>query len=266
MNITDLLYDHRQAIGSQAAYGLKVLNQTLYFLHGPEHVARIWKYKRTITTPGVQTFVLVRVFGMSMSAVNMYNQDDSGILPKPHPDSTVASRNRIDYLTHAGFHKLLAGEGLSNLYRRWLASFNNRLQKLSIGDEWIERPDIMDFWMPPLTASLNEAVAGPLLECINPNFTRDFLEFLPYVHGLMKGLPKWCIPRAFYLRENLIRDVKQWHAIARARFKPSDVHEDGDTDPWWGSACIRERQKILAAVDNWNYDIIASSDFGLLWG
>lgn len=83
-----------------------------------------------------------------------------------------------------------------------------------MGEEWKDAPDIMDFWMPPLTASLNEALAGPLLECMNPQFTQDFIEFFPYVHSLMKGVPGWCIPRAIKLRDSLTRDVKRWQAIS----------------------------------------------------
>ncbi len=245
---------------------MKVLGDTIYFLHGPENVARIWKYKTSITTPGVHTFVLIRVFGMAAKAVNMYNLDDSGIQSKPHPDSNVMPHNRIDHHTHVGFSKLLNGDRLPNLYLRWSQNFARRLQALGIGDKWMESSDIMDFWMPPLTSSLNEAVAGPLLECVNPNFTRDFLNFLPFAHGLMKGLPNWCLPKASSLRASLNRDVRQWQAIARSRFRESDVDLDGDADPWWGSACVRERQKILLGVDNWDHDTAAASDFGLLWG
>lgn len=120
--------------------------------------------------------------------------------------------------------------------------------------------------MPPLTASMNEALAGPILECVNPNFTRDLLRYYPFVQQLMKGIPKWCIPEAYRLRKKLIQDVKQWHAIARARFQETDINENGGSDPWWGSAFMRERQNILKKVDNWDHDSIASSDFGILWG
>lgn len=86
-----------------------------------------------------------------------------------------------------------------------------------------------------------------------------------HVHGLMKGLPRWCMPRISSLRDGLLRNVKQWHAIARLRFRESDVEEDG-YDPWWGSASMRERQKFLGAVENWNFYAVAFADFGFLWG
>lgn len=203
---------------------------------------------------------------MPAKAVEMYTQDNSGILPKPEPDSNVAPHNRIDYHTNAGFHKLLTGERLTGYYKRWSASFIRRLQVCDIGDKWENQSDIMDFWMSPLAASLNEALIGPILERVNPSFTEQFLEFFPYVHDLVKGVPRLFCRRGYALRDSLIQDVKKWHEIARIGFKESDVDDVGDSDPWWGSECIRERQKMLRKVDNWDDDAVASSDFGLLWG
>jgi hypothetical protein len=161
---------------------------------------------------------------------------------------------------------MLNGKGLNNLFKRWHLSFSRRLDALRIGTHWSEGKDLDDFWMMQLTASLNEAMAGPVLERINPNFTREFVKYLPYVHKLMLGLPKWLIPHAYRLRDGLIRDVRTWHDIAREKFDPSDVELDGGADRWWGLAAMRERQEILGNVDNWDHDSIACSDFGLLWG
>lgn len=261
-----ILYIDSQKAGPQAVYGLKILNKTLYFLYKPEDVAGIWKYKLPITTPNVTTFVLKTLFGMDFKALNMYTVDTSGILPKPKPEANVAPHNRIDYLTHASFHKYMLGEGLPALYQRFSASFLGRLRSLKIQDDWTDFPDMMAFWMLPLTASMNEALVGPVLESMNPNFTRDLLKYYPYFQDLMIGFPRWYIPEAYRLRRNLIQDIKQWHAKARERFRETDIGEDGGADPWWGSAFVRERQKMLTKVDNWDCDSLASSDFGLLWG
>lgn len=238
----------------------------LYFLFKPENIAILWKYKATITTPNVTTFVLKTLFGMEFKAYNMYTIDKSGILPQPKPGSNVAPHNRIDYLTHANFHKHLLGEGLSPFFQRFTTSFVSRLPSLDIQDEWTEHHDIMDFWMLPLTASMNEALAGPVLEQMNPTFTSDLLEYFPYIQDLMKGLPRCYIPDAYRLRRKLINDVKKWHARARAQFKETDLGQDRHADPWWGSAFMRERQNILQKVDFWDHDAMASSDFGIFWG
>ena len=255
-----------QQAGSEPIYGLKILHMTLYFVSKPENVAKIRKYKSTITTPGVTAFVLKTLFGMTPEAINMYTSDASGIHSKPVETSLVAPRNRVDHLTHASFHKHLLGEGLLRSYQRFSIALLGRLPSLNVQDGWTEFPDIMDFWLEPLTASMTEALVGNVLECLNPNFNKSLLRYMQYTQDLMKGLPRWWIPEAYRLRKSLIGDVKKWHALARTRFKESDVDEDGAADPWWGSAFIRERQKILREVDNWGADAIASSDFGIIWG
>lgn len=206
---------------------------SFYFVYKPENIAKIWKYPTTITTPGVTTFVLKTLFGMAPKAFNMYTLDTSGIYQIPKPGSHVAPHNRIDYLTYTSFHKHLFGDGLSAFFQTFTAALMRLIESMNIESEWAEFPDIMDFWLPPMTASLSETIAGPILECVNPNFNHDLLRYFWYVHPLMKSLPRCCIPEAYRLRKTLIRDMKQWRAIAMARFKEDDVNEEGGSDPWW---------------------------------
>ena len=257
-------YDSDKA-GPEAMYGLRILNTTFYFLYKPENIAKLWRYKTSITTPGVTTLVLKIFFGMSTKAINMYTVDDSGISPVPKTESHVMPHNRIDFLTNANFHKHLLGEGLAPLFQNFSKLLTARFKSLDVGYEWTQCSDMMDFWQYPLAASLNEALGGPILHCVNPSFTHDLLRYYLFFRSMMIGLPRWWIPEAYRLRDSLIRDVKQWHAIARARFRESDIATDG-TDPWWGSAFMRERQNILKNVERWGLDDIASSDMGIFWG
>ncbi|KAF7951339.1 hypothetical protein EAE96_006655 [Botrytis aclada] len=233
-------------LNDQAVYGAKIFGYKIFFIQGPEMISALWKIKETITAPVHQVLVLNKIFGMKPKAIATYN--------------------RVDYITHVGFLRLLTGDGLSGLYRRRSLEFSYKIQALGIGQEWAEHTDIMKFWELPLIASLNKAIAGPLLEAINPDFTEEFLEFLPYANRLVKSFPPWLIPRAYSLRRKLVATVKTWHSIARSQFKDQYVDANGDADPWWGSRCIRERQEYLSKVDNWDYDSMAVSDFGLLWG
>jgi hypothetical protein len=250
-------------VGAQSAYGLKILSYHLYYLQGPENISVLWKYSTGSTTSVVQSFVLKTVFNMPTDAIKSYTLDTSGIQRKSSCD--VPLRNRIDYLTHQSFHKFLHGEKLLPLFDLWSALFVDQLKTLNISNEWVTIPDIMEYWLLPSTASMNRAFMGTMLDAINPNFHRDFLEFIPYGSRMMLGLPRWCLPRAHALQRSLTRDVRQWHAIARSRFQESDIKEDG-SDPWWGSEFIRDRHDFLQKVDSWDDDAIATSDFSLLWG
>ncbi|KAG4437712.1 hypothetical protein IFR05_006795 [Cadophora sp. M221] len=251
----------------QQTFCLKVMGTDIYFVNGRKNLSQIWKYRgASITSPGVPAFFIDRVFGMAKYAVKAYELDDSGTNALPDLRSNVAPHNRLDHLTHVGFAKLLSGDGLAGLYGRWAEDFATRLQNLNIGEDWVEDADIMEYWAHPLVSALNKALAGPLLEVIDQDFTRDFLKFLPYVPPLMKGFPRWWIPEGYRLRTRLTKTVQQWQRIARACFKESDIDGDGDSDPWWGCKAVRERQAFLGRVDNWDHDAVASSDFGLIWG
>ncbi|KAL9594370.1 MAG: hypothetical protein Q9219_007064 [cf. Caloplaca sp. 3 TL-2023] len=181
-----MLLHIRHSIGARTTHGLKVLGHNVYFIYGSDNVAQLRKYP---TNPGVTTFVLKTLFGMSIHAVNMYDLDDSGIHAVPKPGSHVASNNRVDYLTHANFRKHLLGKGLSKIYQGFTISLMRRLPSLGVRDEWSEYPDLVDFWLPPMTSAMNEALAGPIIECINPRFAEDLLEYYPYLHSLLKGVP-----------------------------------------------------------------------------
>lgn len=231
-------------------YGLKVAGWNVYLVFGPENVARLRKYPSNITTPGVTTFVSRTLFGMSPKAVDMYSNDDSGIHSNPQPGSHVAPHNRIDHLTHANFQKHLLGNGLQGFYECFAVSFLQRLPVLNDQNEWSCFPDLLQYWLPSMTSAMNEALAGPIIECVNPDFTSDLLEYYPYMHNLMKGVPGWWMLKARRLRKKLIGDIKIWHSIARARFQESDVDPRTARDPWWGSAFMRERQRILTGVEN----------------
>lgn len=223
---------------------------------------------------------MTRIFGLSQKANEMYIRDDSGIQVKPSRGSHVAPNNRIDYHTHSNFLKMLNGDSLNTLFIRWHASFSRRLDLLmkqnsqsSDPGRWIVNPDLESFWMTPMTAALNEAIAGPILESVNPNFTQDLIEFMPYVHSFLKGLPKWWMPRAFALRESLNKDCKTWHSLARALSRHSDNKEGhfwtdnaSPDSPLWGLAAMQDRQAIFEKVDNWDHDAMAASDLGFLWG
>ncbi|TGJ80538.1 hypothetical protein E0Z10_g8215 [Xylaria hypoxylon] len=48
-------------------------------------------------------------------------------------------------------------------------------------------------------------------------------------------------------------------------FNNESVGDDGDSDPYWGSSWMRNRQKILGKIEN-DDDALASSDLGVAWG
>lgn len=202
---------------------------------------------------------------MPKKAVNIYTLDDSGSYHQPHPESKVKSQNRVDYRTKESLLKFLSGPGLSPFYERFRKSLTKHLGGLEIGDGWIEMPDFLEFFQLEITPCVIEAMCGPVLFAQNPDFARDFWEYNLWLPALSKGLPRFLIPEAYEIRDKILNDIKQWHAYARKNFDSTKIETDGDADPWWGSEFIRARQDMFLSMDDFDYDALASSDFGAIW-
>ncbi|CAG8975898.1 hypothetical protein HYALB_00006515 [Hymenoscyphus albidus] len=112
--------------------------------------------------------------------------------------------------------------------------------------------------------SIFNALCGPYLLKLNPNFLQDYWDFDRNLQTYLQGIPWFLAPRAYAVRHRVLRAVQDWQQHARDRFKESDIGDDGD-DPFWGTSFFRERQKMFLEMDGFDYTAIASEDFGAIW-
>ncbi|KAL9106330.1 MAG: hypothetical protein Q9187_008571 [Circinaria calcarea] len=213
----------------------------------------------------IHTTVLKQLFGMSAKSVDMYIADSSGPYRKPSPNSNVETHNRIEFLTHENLLKGLSGPGLLPALTRFKALLTKELNALEAGDEWLQLPDLMQFFKDHITPPVLEALYGPTLLSANPTFIHDIWVYDRAVQDLARRLPRFWIPAAYRIRDKVLSSVKRWHALARSHFDLSKIFPDGDGDSYWGSELIRSRQKLLLGVDNLDHDSVASADLGLMW-
>jgi hypothetical protein len=136
-------------------------------------------------------FAVERAFGLPKRAAKLYDLDDSGGGPVPHPDSTIESRNRIDYRTHQSLSRFLVGERMSPFWNRFASNATNRFHDLfrHIGSEGQGYDDLMQLVGDEVMISFLDAMCGPHLLRLCPEFLEDFWEFdhhLPtYLQGIM---------------------------------------------------------------------------------
>ena len=198
----------------------------------------------------------------------MYEADNSGIGRQALPGSHVEPHNRIDHRIHAGLVKFTSGSGLQGFYERWSNAYKERLQSLDIGNDWVEMPDFMTFFSDTFGSAVIESICGPTLLHMYPYFGRDFIKFDLAVPDLAKGLPRWMVPQSYRARDKLLSSIKRWHDAAREQHDQSSTKPVGDTDPYWGSAFIRERHSsdgIFSTADNFDKDAGGASDLGIIW-
>jgi hypothetical protein len=127
-------------------------------------------------------------------------------------------------------------------------------------------PDLFDFVSQEAMRPGLEAMCGPYLMFLNPDFIKQFWMYNAAIPSLAMGLPGVLNRRAYQLRDSLLKDIKAWHAWARQYFDESEVSKDGHYDPFWGSGFMRERQDMFLGVDDFDYDCIASEDLGAIFG
>lgn len=154
---------------------------------------------------------------------------------------------------------------------------------------WDDRDDLMRVIGDETTVAILNALCGPHLLELNPQFLQDFREFdrnlQTYLQGkftvpveagpgaggvahvlLIKipGIPCFLAPRAYAARRRVLNAVRVWQQYAREHFDDSTIDVNGD-DPFWGSSFFRERQKVFLDMDGFDHAAITSLDFGAIW-
>lgn len=203
---------------------------------------------------------------MHERALATYRADNSGAFPQPFVGSNVSERNRMDHFTHQGFKKAFTGPALVPTARRFMKDLVRRFESLALSNEWTEMPDLLDFFRNVHGAALLQAVFGPSLLEINPNFIEETWKFDDSIPWLARMIPSFINPEPDRVRQRVRDQLKKWYKYAREHFTKDCIDEDGDGDPYWGSELIRYQQKMYLQADNYDDDAVASADLALVWG
>ena len=127
-------------------------------------------------------------------------------------------------------------------------------------------PDLLKFFRTVHGAALLQAVFGPSLLEINPNFIEDAWKFDDSIPWLARMIPSFVNPKPHRMRQRVRDQLKKWYKYAREHFTENSIYEDRDGDPYWGSELIRYQQKMYLQANNYDDDALASADLALVWG
>ena len=210
-------------------------------------------------------FVLRHCFGITRQAADIYYKDTSGPGKHPIPGSKIEPQNRIYYRTHQMLLQGLLGQGFSPKMDRFEEELETSVSSLPVSEEWVEFPDLMEFYQLILGCIVIKTVFGKALLSCNPDFIRMLWDFDSVVTGLAKRFPIICAPKKYWLRRKLIQCVKNWHRYATIHSTESESAEGRDVDPLWGSRMIRERYSMLHNIKSQDPDSIASTDLAFIW-
>ncbi|KAH7311265.1 Pfs, NACHT and ankyrin domain protein [Stachybotrys elegans] len=204
------------------------------------------------------------LLGASRKAMGLYYKDNSGPFPQPHPKSNIKPHNRVDYITHHGIFRGLTGPGLQPTTIRYTQDLCRCMQAMDL-KEWVQMPDLMDFFREVVGAGTLKAVVGPTMFRLNPTFARDMFRFDKIFPSFAPGFPRLMMSGSYAFRDKLANDFKKWYQYANNHFDESLVDEDGEWDPIWGSSMMRQRQSAFSQADHHDDETIARIDLGLAW-
>jgi hypothetical protein len=130
---------------------------------------------------------------------------------------------------------------------------------------WTEIDDLGALVKRLCGTAVIEAIFGKELLKINPDFVDNLWRLDNDLPWFARGLPSFVIPRAYRNRRGLVDQILRWYEYARQNFDESMIDADGDGDPVWGSAMVRNRQDEIPRVANQDDESLATLDLGLAW-
>ncbi|KAJ4304490.1 hypothetical protein N0V90_000016 [Kalmusia sp. IMI 367209] len=224
---------------------VKILTYEFYVVQGPENIKSLFKNLWTCTLILFVKFVLGYAFGLPRRALNFYDKDDSGSGYVSYLGSTVSDQKRIDYRVYQSLFTFLEGTGLAPFYNRFAENMTQQLNLFHdrAEAEWIHHADLMQMVENTVTVSTLDALCGPHLLRLNPDFLHDFWVFDRNLQTYLQGIPWFLASVAYMARNRVLEAVQIWQQHATDNFDYSAIGPDGD-DPFWSTSFFRETRHV----------------------
>ena len=236
----------------------------MYLVAGTENILDCWKSPRSLISKSA-VIAMDKLFGTPKHLIPFYEADDSGINHRPDLWSSVRLEDRIHYLTHKTSADFLAGPGLKTLGNRFMEILGQRIAEIGTGYEWQTRPCLYAFVQKEVFSAVVEAMCGSYLIYLNEDFPQNFFVFDRGVRHMLKGFPRWTMPKEYRARDRCLECIKEWHAYADQHFDPKSPRDDEFWEPYFGTEFIKARKDYLAKMKVIDANARASEDLGMIW-
>lgn len=264
--LTHYGWANRNRYGEGVPVGVRIGPLQAYLLSTPELFMNLTKASLHLTPKPTIALAMSNNFGTPASAIHIYKDDISGISPAPLPGTHVLPENRIWYHHSAAAHKHLSGKSLQAMGQRFMEFLAADIAAdSSIGHEWVELPDLYEFWRAQIVDAAIKALFGTHILRLNPSFTNDFWTYIADISTLMMGLPRWVTPKAYADRERVLQAIKRWHVYAEAHSEYTKTEpDDPEWDEYWGSKYLKVRHQFRHAISCMDADAHAADDLALM--
>ena len=237
----------------------------MYLVSGPSNINLIWRNSDTLTPKAIQLMGMRNILKLKPNGASFCQSDDSGRGPRPHTRSNVKPENRIWFHTHNSSAIFLSGLHLKTLSSHFQYHLRNRIGTLPLDNQWSETTDLYSFVFDLTFPTQVEVLFGTSFLPLNPNFASNFREFHRGLTYLLRGYPRWLVPKAWDAREQCLEDIKKWHIAVQKQEDNGRISSSEGKHLSYGSDYIRGRKHMHSKMKLLDADAIASSELGVIW-
>ena len=260
-----LVHKNNARFGKYVPVRFRGMFTELAFVSGPKNVALIFRRSKDFAAKASVVIAMDRLFGSPQRTVRFYDDDNSGMEMVPHSYSNVREEDRIHHIVHVQVIKYLSGNGLKPMTQRFMENMGRQIFTSGVGSEWLEMDDLFGFCQVKLLEASLDAMFGPYLTALNPNFVDDYWKFDQSTAYLLKGFPKWIVPQSWKARQRCLDSLKKYNAYAN-KLHDGDGRKDYEgLDPFFGTEFIRQRKEAMSKMGTFDEDAIAAEDLAIMW-
>ncbi|KAH6653321.1 cytochrome P450 [Truncatella angustata] len=264
INPTDFVFGTIKRFGWERPFQLKAGPTNFTLTANPFHIQEIFK-SRFLSAKSITRISAKNLLDIPSKILAFYDADDSGMAAEPRKGSKTAQEDRILYHQTHSAQKFLAAPYLGSLAERYLKFFNEHVDRLAIGETWVEYPDLYKFLQMTVSRANIEAMMGSKIFEVNPGLIEHFWLAKRNAHLYFRGWPRWLIPTAFRERDRVVDEIEKWHTYA---FKNGNVTESSPRDPDWepifGSRYAKARLQYMLKMKSLTARVRACEDWGLI--
>jgi len=252
----------------QTPFGLIIGAEKMYYIPYGDAIQNLFKASRDITSKPLTILGLRDQFGLSPEDLQVYRDDDSGLNPKPAPQSEhMDPGKRILHVTHRDLHAYLTGASLNEMTRTFIKLYNRQIESNTeiTRERWTELPDLYAFLQTNMFQAAIRSLCGDHILRLCPDFPQQFWAADEAMLTYLRRVPRWMAPKKYAARDAALASVMKWRQFAADHFNANDAKlAEAEWEPIWGSRLMRARAKMcieagLSARGS------AQLDFGMMW-
>ena len=243
----------RRYFGREIPIRVDLATFSSYIISGPDVIAAFLKDPaRSLSQTSRSLNIMEHAFGCPHELVDKFR---------------ASQDMELEHQIHTALQSMLAGPRLEILAGRYQQAVIGQVLEgnASMGDDWVEMPDLCSFVEKHIFEAATRAVFGPYLVQLNPTVADDFWDFNRHVKSMFMGVPKWMNGAAIRARDRMTDNVKRWQRHAAEHVTIDDIPEDTEWEPYYGSKSTRIRQQLLLKRGIIDESARAAENLAFMW-